>query len=99
MGLEDTHSLHQRHDECLRRLREQRGDNNLSHPAAKFCRSLSIGGYHACYLPATHEWDILWRSCKPDSTAAGAYPGDPSAHEVLAVGDQLSWMPTHRWIS
>lgn len=49
--------------------------NNASHPAAQFCRTLSIGGYDDWYLPATQEWDVLYRSFKPEATAAGTYSG------------------------
>ena len=49
--------------------------NNASHPAAQFCRSLNIGGYDDWYLPATQEWDILYRSFKPEATANGTYSG------------------------
>jgi hypothetical protein len=59
--------------------------NNASHPAAQFCRSLNIGGYDDWYLPATQEWDILYRSFKPDATAAGTYFGDPFGANPYAV--------------
>jgi hypothetical protein len=49
--------------------------NDASHPAAQFCRTLTIGGYDDWYLPATQEWDILWRAFKPEATAAGTYSG------------------------
>lgn len=49
--------------------------NNASHPAAQFCRTLSIGGYDDWYLPATQEWDVLYRSFKPEATANGTYSG------------------------
>jgi hypothetical protein len=49
--------------------------NNASHPAAQFCCSLTIGGYDDWYLPAVQEWDILYRSFKPEATAAGTYSG------------------------
>ncbi|MCP9868681.1 collagen-like protein [Cyanobium sp. Cruz-8D1] len=49
--------------------------NNASHPAAQFCRSLNIGGYDDWYLPATQEWDVLYRAFKPEATANGTYSG------------------------
>ena len=49
--------------------------NNASHPAAQFCCGLTIGGYDDWYLPATQEWDVLYRSFKPEATAHGTYSG------------------------
>jgi hypothetical protein len=43
--------------------------NNSSHPAAQFCRALTIGGYSDWYLPAKDELEILYRYLKPDNTA------------------------------
>ena len=39
--------------------------NNASHPAAKFCEDLSIGGYTDWYLPARYELDIAYENFKP----------------------------------
>lgn len=47
--------------------------NNASHPAAQFCRALTIGGYDDWYLPATQEWDVLYRAFKPETTTGGPY--------------------------
>ena len=49
--------------------------NNASHPAAQFCRSLTIGGYDDWYLPAAQEWDILYRAFKAEATPNGSYSG------------------------
>jgi hypothetical protein len=56
--------------------------NKASHPAAQFCRTLTIGGYDDWYLPATQEWDILYRSFKPEATipsSTGPRPRWPAA--------------------
>ena len=47
--------------------------NNASHPAAQFCRALTIGGYSDWYLPSRDELEIVYRNCKPDSTANIVY--------------------------
>ena len=59
--------------------------NNASHPAAQFCRSLTIGGYDDWYLPATQEWDILYRAFKTDATANGTYFGEGYGANPYAV--------------
>jgi hypothetical protein len=47
--------------------------NNASHPAAQFCRALTIGGYSDWYLPSRDELEIVYRNCKPGSTANSTY--------------------------
>ena len=47
--------------------------NTNAHPAAQFCRALTIGGYSDWYLPSRDELEIVYRNCKPDSTANAAY--------------------------
>ena len=49
--------------------------NNASHPAAQFCRALTIGGYSDWYLPSRDELEIVYRNCKPDSTANNTSSG------------------------
>jgi hypothetical protein len=53
--------------------------NNASHPAAQFCRALTIGGYSDWYLPAKDELEILYRYLKPDSTANNTSSGANSS--------------------
>lgn len=43
--------------------------NNSSHPAAQFCRGLTIGGYTDWYLPALYELEILYYNLKIDTAA------------------------------
>jgi hypothetical protein len=45
------------------------------HPAANFCRSLSIGGFTDWYLPARAELDIAYFLLKPDTTSNGTSDG------------------------
>jgi hypothetical protein len=39
------------------------------HPAANFCKNLSIGGFSDWYLPARYELDIAYFNLKPTTTA------------------------------
>ena len=39
------------------------------HPAANFCKNLSIGGYTDWYLPAQYELDIAYFNLKPSTQA------------------------------
>lgn len=39
--------------------------NNASHPAAQFCKGLSIGGYTDWYMPAFNENIVLYYFLKP----------------------------------
>jgi hypothetical protein len=41
----------------------------VDHPAANFCKNLSIGGFTDWYLPARYELDIAYFNFKPDVTA------------------------------
>jgi len=43
--------------------------NNASHPAAQFCKGLTIGGYSDWYMPATNELEVLYYFLKPTTTA------------------------------
>ena len=41
--------------------------NTESHPAARYCGNLSIGGFTDWYLPAKEELDIAYQNLKPTS--------------------------------
>ncbi|MDO9140943.1 MAG: DUF1566 domain-containing protein [Methylobacter sp.] len=47
--------------------------NNASHPAAQFCRGLTIGGYSDWYLPSRDELEICYRNLKPGTTTNTVY--------------------------
>lgn len=52
--------------------------NDASHPAAQFCKGLTVGGYSDWYMPATNELEVCYYNLKPGTTtnvtSAGANP-------------------------
>ena len=42
--------------------------NNANHPAAQYCKGLTIGGYTDWYLPAKNELELLYYYFKPFGT-------------------------------
>ena len=42
---------------------------SAAHPAASFCRNLSISGFTDWYLPAHLEMEIIYRNLKPTTTS------------------------------
>ena len=60
-----------------------------AHPAAQFCKGLTIGGYTDWVLPAKDQLELLYRNLKPDTTAnitsSGANPSsDPVGSNYTA---------------
>jgi hypothetical protein len=43
--------------------------NNASHPAAQFCKGLTIGGYSDWYMPAQNELEVCYFNLKPSTQA------------------------------
>jgi hypothetical protein len=68
--------------------------DGATHPAAAFCRALTIGGFSDWYLPATLEWDILFRAFKPIALAAGWYTA-PFGGNPYAVPAAADYSPTN----
>lgn len=64
--------------------------NNSSHPAAQFCRALTIGGYSDWYLPAKDELEICYRNLKPttdaNNTSSGANTNSSPAGSAYTSG-------------
>lgn len=57
----------------------------IAHPAADFCKNLSIGGYTDWVLPAKDQLELLYRQLKPDTTANTTGVGaNPSSDPVGA---------------
>jgi len=48
--------------------------NDANHPAANFCRTLSIGGYSDWYLPGVSEMNVLYRNLKPTTDSNNTDP-------------------------
>jgi hypothetical protein len=46
--------------------------NNATHPAAQFCKSLTIGGYSDWYMPARNELEVCYYNLKPTTTQNAA---------------------------
>lgn len=56
-----------------------------AHPAANFCKGLSIGGYTDWVLPAEDQLELLYRQLKPGATANNTNVGaNPSSNPVGA---------------
>lgn len=56
-----------------------------AHPAANFCKNLSIGGYTDWVLPAKDQLELLYRQLKPDATANNTgFGANPSSDPVGA---------------
>jgi hypothetical protein len=55
--------------------------NNASHPAAQFCKGLTIGGYSDWYSPARNELEICYFNLKP-ATGANSTSGGFNANSV-----------------
>lgn len=48
--------------------------NNASHPAAQFCKALTVGGYTDWYMPAKNELEICYYNLKPTTTSNNTNP-------------------------
>jgi hypothetical protein len=49
--------------------------NNANHPAAQFCKNLTIGGYTDWYMPAQNELEVCYFFLKPSTTSNFIYSG------------------------
>lgn len=65
-----------------------------AHPAANFCRNLTIGGYSDWYLPAKDELEILYRYLKPTTQANSTVGYGANTSSVPPQGNYTSGDPT-----
>lgn len=68
------------------------------HPAARFCRSLTIGGFDDWHLPASAEQAAIWANLGPNHTPVAAFQqGAPEAFDErwywssTEFGSGLAW--------
>jgi len=62
------------------------------HPAANFCKNLSIGGFTDWYLPARYELDIAYFNLKPSTAANNTSWGT----NIYAVPQRnINWTTTY----
>lgn len=78
--------------------------NDDDHPAARFCRSLSIGGHDDWYLPSRHEAALLAENLMPgdgyvpEQTPAEAFrEGGPEAFERRAYWTSTELESGYAW--
>ena len=54
--------------------------NDASHPAAYFCKGLTIGGFSDWYMPAKNELEVCYYNLKPTTTSNNTSAGiNPNA--------------------
>jgi len=69
--------------------------NDSAHPAAHYCRSLTVGGHTNWYLPSRDELELCFRVFKPTAWNNVTYPaGTMSGNLSLANGTNLNSIPT-----
>jgi len=49
--------------------------NDANHPAAQFCKGLTIGGYTDWYMPALNELEVLYYNLKPTTNSNNTSSG------------------------
>ena len=68
--------------------------NNNEHPAAQYCRSLTVGGHADLYLPSRDELELCYRNLKPTNCSNDTYfTGTLSGNLRLATGTNLNSIP------
>ena len=68
--------------------------NDSAHPAAQYCRSLTVGGHTDLYLPSRDELELCYRVFKPTNCSNDTYvTGTLSGNLRLATGTNRSSIP------
>ena len=49
--------------------------SNAAHPAAQFCKGLSVGGYTDWYMPAVNELEVCYYNLKPGTVSNNTSSG------------------------
>ena len=68
--------------------------NNAEHPAAQYCRSLTVGSYTDWYLPSRDELGLCYRYLKPTTNSTMEYSTNTFSGTLgLANGTNLNSVP------
>lgn len=71
--------------------------DNINHPAARYCRTLTAGGYTDRYLPGRNELELCYRYLKPTANSNAVYSAKTFAGNLgLANGTNPTSIPTGR---
>ena len=69
--------------------------NDAAHPAAQYCRSLTVGGHTDLYLPSRDDLELCYRVFKPTNRGNVTCPaGTMSGNLRLANWTNLNSIPT-----
>jgi hypothetical protein len=73
--------------------------NNAEHPAAQFCRGLTIGGHTDWYLPASAEQAAIWANLGPNHTPVDAFKsGQPEAYDASWYWTSTEYGSGYAWV-
>jgi hypothetical protein len=73
--------------------------NDADHPAAQFCRALTIDGHDDWYLPSKDELEILYRNLAPSKTSTPFFRiGGAQAFEPRWYWSSTEFDPGYAWL-
>ena len=67
--------------------------NNAEHPAAQYCRSLTVGCYTDWYLPSRDELELCYRYLKPGTTYNTTSDYWNGSNQNIQQGTNLNSVP------